>query len=105
MRLPVLIMLMLTVPLPGCTALMVGGEKSGTYQATADRSDAAITSAIRARYASDAAVSPYEIGVHTQAGAVTLSGRVASSDARRHAESIARAAAGVRSVSNLIVVE
>ena len=98
--------------LSGCTAMMVGGAAVGGYQLGKDErepgvvaSDTAITTKIKGKYVSDPVVSVFNIGVRTYEGTVTLSGTVGSIRARNQAETLARETGGVKTVSNLIVIE
>lgn len=49
-------------------------------------------------------INPFNIGVDSYEGVVTLPGRVAKVEARTRAERLAREAAGVKKVINLIKV-
>jgi hyperosmotically inducible protein len=98
--------------LSGCTALVVGGAAAGGYQVGKDErqagvvaSDSAITSNIKAKYGADSIVSVFNISVHTYDGKVTLSGTVGSFVARDQAVDLAKSTAGVKTVTNQIVVE
>ncbi len=98
--------------LSGCTALVVGGAAAGGYQVGKDErqagvvaSDSAITSNIKAKYVADSIVSVFNISVHTYDGKVTLSGTVGSFVARDQAVDLAKSTAGVKTVTNQIVVE
>lgn len=98
--------------LSGCTALVVGGAAVGGYQVGKDErqagvvaSDSAITSNIKAKYVADSIVSVFNISVHTYDGKVTLSGTVGSFVARDQAVDLAKSTAGVKTVTNQIVVE
>lgn len=98
--------------LSGCTALVVGGAAAGGYQVGQDErqagvvaSDSAITSNIKAKYVADSIVSVFNISVHTYDGKVTLSGTVGSFVARDQAVDLAKSTAGVKTVTNQIVVE
>jgi len=98
--------------LTGCTALVVGGAAVGGYQLGKDErppsvvaSDSAITSKIKAKYVADSIVNVFNIGVRTYEGKVTLSGTVGSFVARDQAMDLAKSTAGVRTVTNQIVVE
>ena len=96
----------------GCTAAMVGGAAVGGYHVGKDErearivaSDSAITTKIKSKYAADAVVSVFEIGVRTWEGTVTLTGEVGSFRARDTAGNIASNTKGVKAVNNLIEVE
>ena len=110
MRIALVILSSLT--LMGCTALVVGGAAVGGYQLGKDErspsvvaSDSAITSKIKAKYVADSIVSVFNIGVRTYEGRVTLSGTVGSFVARDQAMDLAKSTSGVRTVTNQIVVE
>ena len=108
----VLIVLLVSLALAGCTAMMVGGGSTGGYQGGRDvgsasvvAEDSAITSKIKSRYAADSVVSVFNIGVRTYQGTVTLSGTVGSIVARDRAIWLARETDGVRAVNNQILIE
>ncbi len=84
--------------LPSC-AVSRGQESVGNY---AD--DAAITAAIKAKFADSSAVDATAITVETLHGEVLLSGFAKSMDEKATAESIARNTKGVKDVTNRIVV-
>lgn len=98
--------------LSGCTAMVVGGSSSGTYQYGKDdrspsvvTSDSSITTQIKNEYVADSVVSVFNIGVRTYKATVTLTGTVGTIAARNQAESIARGMDGVKAVNNQIVIE
>jgi len=62
--------------------------------------DVAITTKIKAKLAGDALLNTFNIDVDTNDGVVTLSGRVATAEARETAERIARETQGVKAVHN-----
>ncbi len=106
------LILLLSLSLAGCTALMVGGAAAVGYQVGKDErtasvvaSDSAITTKIKGKYVGDSVVSVFNIGVRTYEGTVTLSGTVGSIAARDRAVSLARATDGVRAVNNQIIIE
>jgi osmotically-inducible protein OsmY len=70
------------------------------YQTEEARSDAGITTAVQARYYSDAAVRGRDIDVTTDNGIVTLRGTVPDDQSRQQAENIARNVDGVAGVQN-----
>jgi hyperosmotically inducible protein len=107
-----LVILLSVLLLSGCTALVVGGAAVGGYQLGKDErepsvvaSDSAITSKIKAKYVADSIVSVFNISVRTYEGKVTLSGTVGSHVARDQAMDLARSTAGVKTVTNQIIVE
>jgi hyperosmotically inducible protein len=107
-----LVILLSVLLLSGCTALVVGGAAAGGYQLGKDErepsvvaSDSAITSKIKAKYVADSIVSVFNISVRTYEGKVTLSGTVGSHVARDQAMDLARSTAGVKTVTNQIIVE
>ncbi len=98
--------------LSGCTAMMVGGAGVAGYQlgkderpAAAVATDSAITTKIKGKYAADAVVSVFDVGVSTYEGRVTLTGDVGSFAARETAEKLALDTDGVKSVNNQIRIE
>jgi hyperosmotically inducible periplasmic protein len=62
--------------------------------------DATITTKIKTKIAADSILNAFNIDVDTDVGVVTLSGRVATADARTKAERIARSTQGVKGVHN-----
>jgi len=94
----------------GCTAFLVGG--GGGYQPGKDErasavltSDAAITTEINSKFASDPVVREHSIVVRTYKGTVTLTGTVPRAAARDQAGRIAKSAKGAMMVNNQIVVD
>jgi osmotically-inducible protein OsmY len=75
------------------------------YQTEEARSDAGITTAVQARYYSEAAVRGRDIDVTTSNGVVTLRGTVPDDQSRQQAENIARNVDGVSGVQNELRVE
>jgi hyperosmotically inducible protein len=67
-------------------------------------SDAGITAKIKSKLALDESVRALDIDVDTVDGAVTLSGRVDSANARDRAVQLAKETAGVRSVADRLQV-
>jgi len=65
---------------------------------------AAVTSKIKAKMALDDLVKAGDIGVETEGGVVTLTGRVGSKDEQRRAVRIATETAGVTKVVNHLLV-
>ncbi|WJW76031.1 BON domain-containing protein [Thiohalobacter sp. IOR34] len=98
--------------LPGCGALVVGGAAAGGYYLGKDArtlgeitDDATITSTINSRYVKDSLVPALDINVDTYRGVVTLYGSVGSRAVAERAVAIARSVKGVkRVVSKLTVV-
>ena len=108
----VVLVLLVSLALAGCTALMIGGAATVGYQVGKDErtasvvaADSAITTKIKAKYAGDSVVSVFNIGVRTYRGTVTLSGAVGSILARDRAVSLARETDGVKAVNNQILIE
>jgi osmotically-inducible protein OsmY len=66
--------------------------------------DAAITAAVKAKFAGDPEVSAIDIDVDTNEGVVTLSGRVETADQSREAAKLAADTNGVRRVINNLSV-
>ena len=106
------VLLVSLMMLSGCTALMVGGAGTGSYEHRKDdrpasvvTSDSAITSKITGKYAADSVVSVFDIGVRTYKGTVTLTGKVGSYAARNQAHALAKGTGGVVAVNNQIVIE
>lgn len=82
----------------GC-AVTRGQESVGAYV-----DDAAITTAVKARFIDNKDVDAAAIKVETLNGTVMLSGFARSAEERRTAENLAADVKGVRSVRNAIVV-
>jgi len=82
----------------GC-AVVRGQETVGAYV-----DDAAITTAVKAKFVDDKIVSAGSISVETLNGIVQLSGFAKSAAEKSQAEQIARNSKNVRSVRNDIVV-
>ena len=108
----ILSVMIISIALSGCTALMVGGAAVGGYQVGKDErgpsqvaSDSAITTKIKSKYAVDSTVSMFQVGVRTYENKVTLSGTVGSYAAREVAEQLAIGTDGVKAVDNQIKVE
>jgi osmotically-inducible protein OsmY len=73
-------------------------------EARMQATDSTITSAVKARLASDGDVQPADIAVSAKEGVVTLKGRVKTGLARERAERDARETDGVRRVIDLVKV-
>ena len=108
----VILILLVTLSLAGCTAMLVGGAAAVGYQVGKDErtasvvaADSAITTKIKGKYAGDSVVSVFSISVRTYEGTVTLSGTVGSIRARDRAVWLARETDGVKAVNNQIVIE
>lgn len=82
----------------GC-AVTRGQETVGAYV-----DDAAITTAIKARFVENKLVDGAAISVETLKGTVMLSGLAKNTDERTTAETLARKVNGVKSVKNEIAV-
>ncbi len=82
----------------GC-AVGRGQQTAGAYV-----DDAAITTAVKAKFAEDKTVSATSISVETLNGTVQLSGFAKSGAEKMQAENIARGVKNVRSVRNDIVI-
>ena len=88
----------ITVISTGC-AVGRGQQTAGSYV-----DDAAITTAVKSKFAADKSVSAMAISVETLNGTVQLSGFAKSSVEKSQAEAIARDTKNVRAVRNDIVV-
>ncbi len=88
----------ITIVSAGC-AVTRGQETAGSYV-----DDAAITTSVKAKFASDKTVAATSISVETLNGTVQLSGFAKSAAEKAQAESIARGTKNVRAVRNDIVV-
>lgn len=78
--------------------------EQGANTAKAAMDDAAITAQVSASLAKDPDLSALKIDVDTVDGKVTLNGPAPTTVARDRAETLAKAVAGVTSVSNQLVV-
>lgn len=72
--------------------------------AACSKSDAGITTAVKAKFAADDTVKAYQINVDTKDKIVTLKGEVNTAAARDRAVELARATDGVRDVVDVIVL-
>lgn len=88
----------ITIISAGC-AVTRGQESAGAYI-----DDAAITTAVKAKFAADKTVAATSISVETLNGTVQLSGFAKSAAEKAQAETIARGTKNVRAVRNDIVV-
>lgn len=82
----------------GC-AVVRGQQTTGAYV-----DDAAITTAVKAKFVEDPTVAASSINVETLNGTVQLSGFAKSTIEKNQAENIARSVKHVKNVSNDIVV-
>jgi osmotically-inducible protein OsmY len=87
-----------TILTTGC-AVIRGQETAGAYV-----DDAAITTAVKAKFVEDKTVDAGAIKVETLNGTVNLSGFAKSSAEKSQAEYIARNTKGVREVRNTLAV-
>ena len=108
----VLVFLLFAITSSGCSSLMLGGgsatsNAAAEEQATAmaEAADTATSNRVRQKYAADAELGKYAIGVNTKAGMVTISGSVPNYGTRENAEKLAIATDGVKAVDNKITVE
>jgi len=108
----IVLLLLLVLAQPACTALMVGGGSGGAYEpargggtATMTMSDAEIIAEVGAAFDADPGLKMFGLGIRCDGGNVTLSGSVDTYAARERAEKLAIAAHGVRSVDNQIRVK
>lgn len=104
--------LAMIVALSGCTALLVGGSGSGSFEGSNDSrsqavvmSDTEITTKIRRQYSADPTLRGFSIGIRTHSGAVSLSGTVSAISAKNKAIRIARETEGVSAVNDRILVD
>lgn len=88
----------ITLLATGC-AVVRGQETTGAYV-----DDAAITTAVKAKFVDDKTVAASSISVETLNGTVQLSGFAKSTAEKAQAEAIARGVRNVRAVRNDIVV-
>ena len=107
-----ILILLVSLMLSGCTALMVGGAAAVGYQVGKDErtasvvaADSAITTKIKGKYVADSVVSAFNVGVRTYEGTVTLTGTVGSIEAKRRAAAIAGETSGVKAVNDQIIIE
>jgi hypothetical protein len=111
--------------LSGCAVAMLGGaaRSSGSASSTSSSSpaaskpaapasrapsqasaDAAVSTAVRSRFAANSSLRPLKISVDTHDGVVTLRGQVNTVEQRTAAQLEARAARGVKAVKNELTV-
>ena len=87
-------------------ALLAACAGSPTKESTGEFvDDSVITTKVKSAMVADKTVSAMDVSVETFKGRVLLSGYVKSADERQRAEGIARSVAGVKEVSNKIVVQ
>lgn len=84
--------------------LMAGCSGSASRPVDESVTDAAVTSAVRARLAADSELSPFRIGVSARDAVVTLTGRVEREAQRDRAGRLAAEVEGVKAVRNLVRV-
>ncbi len=102
----ILLLLLALAWISGCTAMVLGnGSSAPVRTGTTASADSAIATRIHEHFASDATIAAYNLGVRSYSGNVTLTGSVNSYVAREQAGRLAKATAGVKTVSNQIVVE
>lgn len=80
----------------------VEGKTSQTVQVV---DDAAITTALKAKFVADADLKALDISVDTVGGVVTLTGMAPSATAKDRATAIARTVDGVSNVNNNLTVQ
>lgn len=88
----------LVMTVSACSVIK-GQESMSDYS-----SDAAITTAVKSKFAVDSSVAATAIGVETMDGIVQLSGFAKTSEEKTRAETLAKQAKGVKSVRNNIIV-
>jgi osmotically-inducible protein OsmY len=106
-----LTLLLATLALPACTAMLLGnstssGERTSTNASTASQSsaDSRISGTIRQQYSNDAEIRDFALGIRTASGRVTLTGTVGSYNIRDRVIDIAKNTHGVISVDSRVVV-
>lgn len=88
------------------TAELNGNEVKHAFASMKDASENAVTtSKVKTALALSKNVSAFDINVNSNAGVVTLQGRVPSQETRRIAEEIARDTSGVTQVKNELTVD
>jgi osmotically-inducible protein OsmY len=98
--------------LSGCAvAMLKGAAGSGSHENSQDTrsasqiaADDSISTAVRSKLAANPALKPFNLGVDTHDGVVTLQGVVAKVAERAAAERDARAVRGVKAVRNQLTV-
>ena len=88
----------LTLVATGCSVFR-GQQSAGSYV-----DDAAITTAVKAKFVEDKTVDAGAINVQTLNGEVSLAGFAKSAEEKAKAEQLARVVNGVRSVRNNLVI-
>lgn len=102
---PALCLVMLALVTTSSAAVL--GALTGCKTAEPARlqaNDATITSSIQAKLAADGDINSFNLTVTTNAGVVTLKGRVKKDDTREKAERYARETDGVQRVIDLVKV-
>jgi osmotically-inducible protein OsmY len=94
----ILAVLLLALPLSGCTALT--GESLGQ-----NIDDTTLTTTVKSKLALEKVSSLTRVGVDTVKGVVHLTGVVENPEIRDRAESIARSVDGVRGVVNNLQIQ
>ncbi|WP_298430834.1 BON domain-containing protein [Ottowia sp.] len=88
----------LTLVATGCSVFR-GQQSAGSYV-----DDAAITTAVKAKFVEDKTVDAGAINVQTLNGEVSLAGFAKSAEEKAKAEQLARGVNGVRSVRNSLLI-
>jgi osmotically-inducible protein OsmY len=106
-----LILLLATLALPACTAMLLGNNTSGSERASTrsagsspSTADNRISGTIRQQYSNDAEIRNFALGIRTASGRVTLTGTVGSYELRDRVVDIAKNTHGVVSVDSRVVV-
>lgn len=107
----VLIFLICTLYLTGCTTLLIGGAGAGGYAVGTDErkasiiaQDVGITASVKATLIKDSQIDAFNINVDTYRGVVTLYGHTKSSAEISKAIRLARTINGVKKVVSKLVV-
>lgn len=104
------VLLVASLVLGGCAALVVGGGAAGSYPSAsgADNqrsADEKITAGVRAELSADRMLAGADITVSTVSGVVTLVGVVSSYSARSQAETLAASVGGVAVIDNRLKIK
>lgn len=105
------LILVMTLPLSGCLAIVAGGAAAGGYYVGKDprtvgeiADDATITARIKTRLIEAKDIKALDINVDTFMGNVTLKGKVRSASERARAIKIAKGVTGVKKVISKLAI-
>ncbi len=98
--------LLLLMMLTGCTAMVLGnGSSGGAAPSASSVADGAVVARVKEALQADLALRISNLSVRSYSGAVILSGTATTQADREKAARLAKATAGVKTVTNQILVE